>query len=242
MAIDFSRALGQAEDFLRRHLKSKAVQAAEKRRRQRRSRAVIARFNRGLAVAGTGGAGLFGYGLAIAPVSATGLAAACAATAIAAGAAIFWPEGQGPRGKISREELLALVADAEEWLLLQRQKLPGRALPALDKIFFRLDDVQPHVAELDPHATVAWDLRRLLADHLPRLVHSYAELPATVRDAEPELLHGLIEGLGTLDEELARICREAARDHLVTFQAQERFIESRYRDGDQLSGGGGSRR
>jgi hypothetical protein len=236
VVFDFTRAFGQAEDFLRRHIKPKAVQEAEKRRRRRRRNALIARFNRGLAVAGTGGAGLIGYGVAVAPVGATGLAAALAATAIAAGATMFWPQGDGPRGKISRAELLALLGDAEEWLLLQRQKLPGRALPALDQIFFRLHDLQPHVAELDPHATLAWDLRRLLADHLPRLVHSYAELPATVRDAEPELLHSLVEGLGTLDEELTRICREVSRDHLVTFQAQERFIETRYRDGDKLRG------
>lgn len=231
MAFDLTGLFGQAEDFLRRHIKPKAVQEAEKRRRRRRSRALVARVNRGLLVAGSGGAGLISYGLAVAPLSATGLIAACAATAIAAGTAIAWPGGQGARGTISRAELAALIADAEEWLLVQRPKLPGRALPAFDKIFFRLHDLHPRVAEIDPHATLAWDLRRLLGDHLPRLVLSYAELPATVRDTDPALLPALIDGLETLDEELVRICREAARDHLVTFQAQERFLESRYRDG-----------
>jgi hypothetical protein len=127
---------------------------------------------------------------------------------------------------------MALVSDAEEWLLEKRMTLPGRVIPALDKVFFRLNDLNPHVKVLDPHAPLAWDLRRLLADHLPRLVHSYSELPATVRDEQPELLPRLLSGLETLDDELARICKEASRDHLLTFQAQDRFIETRYKDRD----------
>ena len=46
MAIDFTGMLGQAEDFLRRHLKPKAVQEAEKRRRRRKAREAGRRFGR----------------------------------------------------------------------------------------------------------------------------------------------------------------------------------------------------
>ncbi len=234
--IDWSRALGQAEEFLRRHWKPKAVLDAEKRRIRRKTREATRRVKRAIALAGTSSAGVLGYGFAVAPLSATAFLVAGTATLAAAGAILFWP-GQSAAGrKVSREELVALAAEAEEWLLQQRPKLPGSAIPAVDSIFFRLGDLHPHVAAIEPTSTLAWDLRRLLGDHLPRLVYSYVQLPATVRDEQPELLQRLVDGLGTLDEELARICREASRGHLVTFQVQERFIETRYRDGEKLRG------
>ena len=231
MPIDLSSAFQSAEDFLRRHIKPKAVAAAEKRRRERKTAAALRRLGRAVSVTGVSGVGLVGYGAAVAPVGTAGLAVAAVATAVAAGAALFWP-ARSPLGRISREELIALVLEAEDWLLRQRQELPGRAIPPLDKIFFRLNDLQPHLPALDPHGPLAWDLRRLLTDHLPRLIQSYGSLPATVRDAD--LLQRLIDGLETLDEELIRICKEASRDHMLSFQVQERFIETRYRDGEDL--------
>jgi hypothetical protein len=234
--VDWSRALGQAEEFLRRHWKPKAVLEAEKRRIRRKTRHAAGRVKRALAVTGTSGAGVLAYGFAAGPVSATVFLAAATAILAAGGIVLCWPAQSAAGRKISREELIALAAEAEEWLLQQRPKLPGSAIPAVDAIFFRLGDLHPQVEMMEPTSTLAWELRRLLGDHLPRLVFSYVQLPATVRDEHPELLQRLIEGLRTLDEELARICREAARNHLVTFQAQERFIETRYRDGERLKG------
>jgi hypothetical protein len=234
--IDWNRALGQAEEFLRRHWKPRAVVEAEKRRIRRKTRNAARRVKRAVAVTGTSGAGVLGYGFAVGSLSTTAFLVAGSAILAAAGAILCWPAQSAAGRKISRDELVALAAEAEEWLLQQRPKLPGSAMAAVDAIFFRLGDLHPHVAAMEPTSTLAWDLRRLLGDHLPRLVYSYVQLPATVREEQPELLQRLIDGLGTLDEELARICREAARSHLVTFQAQERFIEIRYRDGERLKG------
>ena len=233
MPIDFNSAFQTAEDFIRRHIKPKAVAAAEKRRRQRKTQEAMRRFTRAASVTGASGVGLIGYSAVIAPIATTGLVAAAAATAIAAGAALFWPS-RSPLGKISQAELIALVLEAEDWLLRQRQQLSGRAIPALDNIFFRLNDLHPHVPAMDPHGPLAWDLRRLLTDHLPKLIQSYGSLPATVRDEA--LLNRLVEGLETLDQELIRICKEASRDHMLTFEVQKRFIESKYRDGEQIRG------
>lgn len=230
MPFDLSSALGKVEDAVRRHFKSKAVQQAEKRRRQRKAREVGLRIGRGAAVAGASGAGMIGYAAAVAPMGTMALAATGAAAFAAVCVAVVWPS-QAPRG-VSRAELNALVGEAEEWLLQKRTILPGKTLPALDTIFQRLDDLRPRIADMNPASTLAFDLRRLLADHLPRLVHHFSELPETVRATEPKLLQDLIDGLATLDEELVRICREANQQHLVAFQAQEQFIEVRYRDGD----------
>jgi hypothetical protein len=234
--IDWTRAFDQAEDFLRRHWRPKAVIDAEKRRIRRKTHDAARRVKRAVAVTGTSGAGVLGYGFVVAPLSTTAFVVAGSAILAAAGAALFWPARSAADRKISREELIALAAEAEEWLLQQRPKLPGSAIPAIDAIFLRLGDLHPHVAAMEPTSTLAWDLRRLLGDHLPRLVHSYVQLPSVVRNEQPELLQRLVDGLETVDGELARICREASRSHLVTFQAQEQFLETRYRNGGRLGG------
>jgi hypothetical protein len=229
-----SRTLQEATDFVRRRIKPKPVVEAEKRRKKRKARATGRRLTRAATVGGVSAAGIAGFGLAMAPVGATGLVAAGTAAFLATCAALFWPASPAGGGRISRKELIALVADAEEWLLQKRTILPVTAIPPLDAIFFRLNDLHPYVASLDPHGTTAWDMRRLLGEHLPRLIHSYASLPATVHRDSPELLQRMIDGLGTLDQELARICREASQDHLTTFEVQERFIEIRYKDAGSL--------
>lgn len=230
LLFDFLPTFAQAEDFLRRHIKPKAVQEAEKRRSGRKMREAGRRVKRAFVVSGASGAGLLGYGAAVAPVGTTAMIAAGAATLVVAGTAMLWPAQASGGGKISSTELLALAGNAEDWLLDQRKSLPGRALPAVDAVFVRFQDLQPRLAALDPHSTLAWELRRLLAEHLPRLIQSYAELPQVVQDEDRTLLPRLIEGLGTVERELARICKECSRDHLTTFEAQERFLATRYGD------------
>lgn len=231
LAFDLGRALEKAEDFVRRHIKSRPVVAAEKRRSHRRARDAVRRLARAASVTGASGAGVLGYGLAVAPLATPALIAAGAATLIAAGTTLFWPARRAGQQKISRDELRDLLLEAEDWLLRQRALVPGRAIPALDSIFLRLGDLHPQLARLEPNGTTAWDLRRLLTEHLPRLIESYCGLPETVTAADPDLLPRLIEGLGVLDRELVRICREASSDRLLTFEAQGHFIESRYGEG-----------
>lgn len=228
MAFDFNNALGKAEEFVRRHFKPKAVQEAEKRRKQRKLRDAGRRLRDTTLVMGASGGGILAYS-AVGAVGTPALIAVGTATLIATGFTLFWPRRSDPGG-VSNEELALLVSEAEEWLLERRATIPGRAIPAFDAIFLRLNDLQPRIVDMNPHASFAWDLRRLLGDHLPRLIHSYTELPDTVRTRDPALLQRLIDGLGTLDEELVRICHDANRHHLTAFEAQERFIDIRYKD------------
>ena len=228
MAFDLNRLLGQAEGFLRRHLKPRHVVAAERRRTKRKIASVMRRVRNGAGALGVSGAGTLTY-VAIAPVSTTGLIAAGAAAMVATGTAVLWPR-RSPLDKISREELTALLLEAEDWLLQQRPSIPGRAMPVFDEILFRLGDLHPHVSAIDPHGLLAWDLRRVLTQHLPRLVQSYTSLTETVRREDKDLLPRFVEGLETVDDELVRICREANEEHLHSFDVQEQFLESRYRD------------
>ncbi|HEX8535246.1 MAG TPA: hypothetical protein VF662_13860 [Allosphingosinicella sp.] len=228
--FDLGSGLQQAGDFLRRHIKSKAVREAEKRRRERKARNAARRFGRATAVAGTSGAGLFAYTLAVAPISTAGLAAAGAATLIAATAALAWPGSRGAKQGFSGAELAALPAEAEDWLLTQREHLPAKADPALDNILLRLGDLQPRLGEIGPNSTLAWEARRLIGEHLPGLVSAYTELPRTTREADPALRQHLVAGLETIAEELDRICREVSRERLTSLEARSSFLKTRYRD------------
>ena len=226
--MDLDSAFQQAEEFLRRHIKSKAVRAAEKRRRERKAREAARCFGRAAAVAGVSGAGVAGYSLAVSPLMGTMLLAAGAVTAVAAAAAASWPLRRS--SDFSQAELAALPGEAEEWLLDQRMNLPVRAGPALDTILLRLSDLQPQLGMIDPNSTLAWDARRLIGDHLPRLIQAYCELPASMREEDTEFRQRLVDGLNTLAAELGTLSREVSRERLVTFEAHGRFIQSKYRD------------
>lgn len=229
MALDPDRALERAEAFLRRHVKSKATREAERRARQRRRQEALTRLGRAAAVTGASGIGVLGYGLAVAPVGVTGLIATGAATIAAATAALVWPSRRPEGGAaLTMVGLGTLTSEAEDWLLRQRPQLPSKASPAIDMILTHLHDLQPHLAALAPNDPLAGEARRLIGEHLPRLIDSYLGVPAATRESNPELARRLIDGLAIVASELTRLCHDVGRDRLLSFETQERFLETRY--------------
>jgi hypothetical protein len=238
--LDWNWALGTAEDLLRSGLKSKAVREAEKRRLEHKAREAKRRFElrardagrrlgRAVAVTGASGAGMVGYGLAVAPLGTAGLFAATAATAVAAMAALSWParrekaEAGGPEA-----DFKTLPLRTEDYLLSQRAQLPGRAHAALDAIHESLADLARQAELLHAEAPLAGEARRLLESYLPRLIDSFLALPRPART--PEVCARLAESLCTVADELARLTAEIGRDRMLSFDTQERFIQSRYRE------------
>jgi hypothetical protein len=233
--FDTGDAWRGAKNFLRRHLKSKAVREAEKRRQGRKNHEAWRRTKRAAAVTGASGGGILAYTLALAPLGTTALIVAGGATLAAAGAALAWP-GRAARETFSREELERLPGEAEDWLLDRREALPEEADPLLDRILALLGDIQPRLGELGPNSALAWEARRLIGDHLPQLVDAWCELPATIRGEDAEAKARLMEGLTTLAGELLRLCREISRDTRMSLETRARFVESRYKDGGSLDG------
>ena len=219
-----------AEAFLRRHLKSKAVREAERRRQERRNRDNWEKTRWGLGAAGVSGAGTFAAAAVIAPPAIAAVAAGGAAL-IGIVAAQSWLARRRASATFSREELEALPGQAEDWLLDRRLELPPEAAPYYDAILSLLGDLPRHLGKLQPNATLAWDARRLIGDHLPNLVETWCALPAIARERDPEPKRRLLSGLATLEAELGDLCRAASRDTLMWLETQERFLESRYRDG-----------
>ena len=233
MGIDLAGLWRQADEYLRLHIKSKAVREAEKRRSERQSREAGRRIKRAALVGGVSGAGIVGYGTLVAPLAGPALAAAGGAALLLVAFVLARPS-RPAAGDFSRAELGALPGDAEDWLLARREGLPLGSRPALDRIFRRLGDLQPHLAALAPHSTAAWEARRLLGDHLPRLVLAYEAIPPSVRKEEAEVEARLLTGLDTIADALDQLCREVCRDPLMTFETQGRFLEARYRDDQKM--------
>lgn len=234
MGIDVVGMLRQADEYLRRNMKSKAVRSAEKRRQDRQSREAEARIKRAALVGGASGAAILGVGALIVPVAVPVLAAAGGGAFLLAVGSLFRPSRRrGGEGDFSRAELAELPGDAEDWLLDQREGLPLECRPQLDRIFQRLGDLQPHLAALAPHSTAAWEARRLLGDHLPRLILAYDAIPDSAREEDPEVRRRLGDGLETVADALDQLCREVCRNPLMTFETQGRFLESRYRGEDE---------
>jgi len=234
MGLDLAGMLRQADEYVRRNLKSKAVRAAEKRRQERQSREAEARIVRAAWVGGASGATIFGVGILVAPVAVPVIAAAGGGALLLAVGSLFRPSRRrGGEGDFSSVELAELPGDAEDWLLERRETLPLDCRPQLDRIFQRLGDLQPRLASLAPHSTPAWEARRLLGDHLPRLILAFEDIAPTIREEDPAVRARLHSGLETVADALDELCREVCRNPLMTLETEERFLESRYRGEDK---------
>jgi hypothetical protein len=240
MAFELERVLYETEDFLRRAIGSPSLRAARKRRFRRKVEEFGRRARRSafvligviallLAVSiYAGGIGFFAWLVAV-------------PTAIAfAMLLMFQPtrhhkrlQAEAPHQEAPPDLPLAdLALRAEESLLDRCEALPGRALPAADTIVARLRELQPNLATLDPADPLAGDARRLIGQHLPRLVDSYLQLPHAARAPGSESSRRVAESLDIVAAELGSLLDACCRDSQASFDTHSRFIETRYKDGD----------
>jgi len=240
MAFELERILYETEDFLRRSIGSSSRREAKRRKAHRQFMEAMRRARRaGLILAGLllalvaasimlGGIGFFTWVVALPTAF------------FLAFLSLFWGTTRGAepvaRGEAPALPLAELAARAEEGLLDRCNELPGRALPTADAILARLAELQPHLGALDPQSVLAGDARRLIGQHLPRLVDSYLELPASARAAGSESSQRFTESLNIVANELDSLLDTCCRDRQVSFDTQRRFIETRYNDDRHLRG------
>jgi hypothetical protein len=91
----------------------------------------------------------------------------------------------------------------------------------------QLDRLAPELERMDPATPEADEARRLLSDHLPRLVKSYAEVPVTHRTSAEAQAH-FRDGLKVVGGEIDRLTSDLARERLKALETEGRFLESRY--------------
>jgi hypothetical protein len=133
-----------------------------------------------------------------------------------------------------------LPARTAEWLEHQRELLPPGAEARIDSIASALSALTPQVQNLDPRTPGVAELRRLLAEELPDLIHGYQRIPSALQK-QPQLggaspAERLVDALGTIEEQLARATRRLATDDLHALATQQRYLELKYKDGGGKAG------
>ena len=181
-----------------------------------------------------------GFGLVVGPIGITGLFLVAVAILAVLLAFSFWPSE--PK-RVAYSEALptgTVVRQLEGVLVRERAALPAPAARRLDAIGAQLPLLESRLGEVDPLDPLAQDARRLMGKHLPDLIDRYERIPAAYRQqpdgegmtADQRLVASLDAARQALDDIGARLT-EGDRQ---AFEAQGRFIESRYKDPDRTEG------
>ena len=223
------RVLADAEAVLRRH--SERGRSLSARARDRRNASIMRRLGRigGAIFVILMGAMIAGWFL---PLGTNGVMIVLGLLLIAT---LFFALLPGDRpvsaDTLAQTELPALPLKTEIWLETQRKALPAPAVTLIDSISVRLETLAPQLERL------ALEIRRLLSDHLPELVTGYQSIPAPMRREErngrvPE--KQLVEGLGVIEAEIARMTENLASGDLDKLATQNRFLELKYQEAKDL--------
>ncbi|MDR7153367.1 hypothetical protein J2W40_000161 [Sphingobium xenophagum] len=229
------RVLADAEAVLRRH--SERGQSLSARARQRRNAGLMRKVKYAFwaVLAVVLGSAVAGFVL---PLGITGVMIALGVMIAALLLIALLPtETKVKSEALAQTPLTALPLQTEIWLENQRKALPAPAITLIDSIGVKLETLTPQLERLDPHDPAAQDVRRLLADHLPELVTGYQSIPQPMRREErngrvPE--QQLIDGLGVIDAEIARMSEQLASGDLNKLATQNRFLELKYQEAKEL--------
>jgi hypothetical protein len=137
-----------------------------------------------------------------------------------------------------RSDIAQLPANTEEWLDEQRRRLPATAQSPLDSLTAQLEALTPQLQGLDPEGAAAQEVKRLLSDELPELVNGYQKVPRALAQqplyggATPE--HRLLEGLETINTQIARLQERLAAEDLKALATHQRYLDLKYNRKDEL--------
>jgi hypothetical protein len=229
------RVLADAEAVLRRH--SDRGRSLSARARQRRNAGLMRKVKYAFwaVLAVVLGSAVAGF---ILPLGITGVMIALGVMIAAVLLIALMPtESRVKTETLAATELAALPLKTEIWLENQRKALPAPAVTLVDSIGVRLETLAPQLERLGEQEPAALEIRRLLSDHLPELVTGYQSIPEPLRREErngrvPE--KQLVEGLGVIDAEIARMSETLASGDLDKLATQNRFLELKYQEAKEL--------
>ncbi len=159
-----------------------------------------------------------------------------AATAILA----LMPTDSAPEPeKFAGAPLRALPLQTEAWLDRQRPALPAPAQGVVDSIGVQLDGLGKQLANLDEGEPIASEIRKLVGEQLPELVKGYGRVPQPLRTVPrngrtPD--QQLVDGLKTIETEIAEMSERLAQGDLDQLSTRERYLQIRYRDDEGIGG------
>ena len=229
---DPHRVMADAEALLQRV--SPEGRRLAQRQRQRRNRARLRALGRATAAAMAIILLAIAWGVVVGPIGQIGFLAAVIAMAIAA-VVIFATshEPEETAQSLAVSDITLLPQKTEAWLQRQRAALPAPAQRLADGIGLKLEALAPQLASLDPREPAAAEVRKLLATELPELIEGYTRVPLNLRQDSsngPAPDKQLVEALGVVDSELARMSADLASGDLQKLATQGRYLELKYKD------------
>jgi hypothetical protein len=139
-------------------------------------------------------------------------------------------------GSAPNQGIALLPARTGDWLEQERERLPTSAQARVDSIEERLEALTPQLASLAADNPSNHEVRRLLGEELPQLISGWHKVPVALR-AQP--LYGgssperqLIDGLDTIDKQIARLHEQLAKDDLHALATHQRYLDMKYNDKD----------
>lgn len=147
------------------------------------------------------------------------------------------PAAKAPTPEKLREvDIRILPAQTERWLETQRPGLPAPAARLIDRITQRLDAMSPQLAQVQPGTEAEFEVRKLVGEQLPAFVKDYAKVPPSLRGVErngrtPD--GELIGGLQLIEREIADMTARLAQGDLDQLQTRGRYLEMKYKDGNE---------
>ena len=211
-----------------RHARSIGAQSARLKRRDwvkkiGRAALVVGAVLVGTAVAGSILNGIGFWGVLI------------AAGVIAGGvwAAMRYPRPRAPTPDTLRQsDLGTLAGKTEIWLESQRPLLPAPAVRIVDNIGAKLDALSPQLAKLNETEPAAYEVRKLVGEHLPELVDSYRAIPPAMRGQKTAIGstpdEQLAKSLGLIEQEIAGVTQQIAQGDIDNLSVRGRYLELKY--------------
>ena len=146
--------------------------------------------------------------------------------AIGVGALLIPTRKALPPARLKEAPVARLAPEAEDWLVKRRSLLPKAAGRSVDLVANALHGIAPALARLPDNSAEAAEARRLIGEHLPRLVDAWLAIPPAHRTAETEA--EVSRALGVVGEAVSDLSARLAAGSLDALKVEGRFLESRY--------------
>lgn len=116
-------------------------------------------------------------------------------------------------------------------------RLPDASRPLVARLLALVADIEARTRDDALAVAAATEVRQMRDSHLPRLIESYAEIPAShraeiFRRTGRSASYGLNQGFEKMIARLEALSRTLAQDDLDSFADNLRFIDHRYGDDD----------
>lgn len=125
-------------------------------------------------------------------------------------------------------------------VLADDPRLPNASRPLIAELLQLVADIEARTQEDPVLVSALTEVRQMRDEHLPRLVTSYAEIPAAhraeiFRETGRSASYNLNQAIERMVERLETLSRSLARNDIESFADNLRFIEHRYGSDDPLA-------